>query len=99
MNDHHAHTPRPRSVAELAASSPAWQVETDQRGRWLTAERRIVHDGRRWLIGLTPVRDGVVALVLWSGDVVAGHARGSEADMCARADRWVADLMARRLMP
>ncbi|CAL9410713.1 hypothetical protein SUDANB95_01642 [Actinosynnema sp. ALI-1.44] len=89
----------PRSVAELAASAPEWVVETDQRGRWLTAERRVVRGGRRWVIGLTPVRDGVTALVLWSGDVVAGHARGSEADMCLRAHRWFTELLGEGLLP
>lgn len=39
----------------------------------------------------------MTALVLWSGDDVAGHARGSEAQMCALAHRWVDDLLAGRL--
>ncbi|XVV00549.1 hypothetical protein ACQPW3_24300 [Actinosynnema sp. CA-248983] len=99
IGEHRAPGHPPRSVAELAASSPEWQVETDQRGRWLTAQRRVERGARRWLIGLTPVRDGVTALVLWSGDTVAGHARGSEAEMCARAHRWAAELLSGKLMP
>ncbi|GAA0232615.1 hypothetical protein GCM10010492_34220 [Saccharothrix mutabilis subsp. mutabilis] len=65
------------------------------------AHRRTPRGPRRAALGdrVDPVRDGVAALVLWSGDVVAGHARGSEADMCLRAHRWVTELLGDGLMP
>ena len=75
----------PRSVAELAATSAGWKVELGDFGRWLIAEHQVERGGRRWLLGLTPVRREVVAMVLWRDDVVVGHARGSEAEMCALA--------------
>jgi hypothetical protein len=78
----------PRSVGELAASSPAWQVRWTPQRQWLTAERVLTAAGRRWTIGLTPTRAGMTALMLWSDDEVADHARGTEAQMCAQAHRW-----------
>ncbi|MET7991904.1 hypothetical protein ABZU76_13420 [Amycolatopsis sp. NPDC005232] len=42
-----------------------------------------------WRIGLTPVRADVVAAMLWTGDRLVHHARGTEAAMCAIARRWI----------
>jgi hypothetical protein len=83
-----AELPPPRSIAELAATSAAWKVELGGFGRWVTAERLVQLGGQQWRIGLTPVSDGVVALVLWRGEVVVDHLRGPEAEMCARAHAW-----------
>ncbi|MFD1148642.1 hypothetical protein [Saccharothrix hoggarensis] len=77
----------PRSVGELAASSPEWRVTWTRHGQWVTAERVVIAGGRRWTIGLTPTTAGMTALVLWSDDEVAEHARGTEAQMCALAHR------------
>ncbi|GAB3147337.1 hypothetical protein [Amycolatopsis sp. NPDC004378] len=82
------------SVAELARLS-AWTV-AGARGRWVTAERVVYADGRRWTIGLTPTSDGLTALMLWRGDEVRVHRRGSEAEMCVVALRWVSNLVAGR---
>ncbi|MEV8443256.1 hypothetical protein AB0425_38265 [Actinosynnema sp. NPDC051121] len=83
----------PRSVDDLR--SP-WSVRRTPDGRWTIAEHVLHTGGRRWTAGLTPTGGGMTALVLWSGDEVAGHARGSEAQMCALAHRWVRDLLAGR---
>ncbi|WP_410643240.1 hypothetical protein [Amycolatopsis sp. lyj-346] len=81
----------PRSVAELAAD-PAWTVtRTGTTGQWLTAERVLEHNGHRRLIGLTPIRPGTVALMLWAGGEVVEHLRGTEAEVCATAHRWAAE--------
>ncbi|SFW73054.1 hypothetical protein [Amycolatopsis australiensis] len=78
----------PRSVAELA-EDPAWTVtRTGTTGQWLTAERGVERGGHRCLIALTPIRPGVVALMLWSGGEVVEHLRGTEAEVCATAHRW-----------
>lgn len=80
----------PRSVEDLAAD-PAWTVtRTGTTGRWLTAERAV----ERKLVGLTPIRDGTVALMLWSDGEVVEHLRTTEAEACATAHRWVAGLLA-----
>ncbi|MEU4520336.1 hypothetical protein AB0F52_16760 [Amycolatopsis sp. NPDC024027] len=84
----------PRSVAELAADS-AWTVtRTGTTGHWLTAERIVERDGRRLLIGLTPIRPGTVALMLWADGEVVEHLRGSEAEACTTAHRWIGELPA-----
>ncbi|WP_410672103.1 hypothetical protein [Amycolatopsis sp. cmx-4-68] len=86
--------PVPRSVAELGAD-PAWTVtRTGTTGRWLTAERVVEHDGHRRLIGLTPIRPGTVALMLWADGEVVEHVRGTEAEVCATAHRWATDFVA-----
>jgi hypothetical protein len=86
----------PRSVADLAAD-PAWTVtRTGTTGQWLTAERVVERNGRRRLVGLTPIRPGIVALMLWSGGDVIEHLRGSEAEACATAHRWIEELLAGR---
>jgi hypothetical protein len=70
--------PVPRSVAELT-EDPAWTVtRTGTTGQWLTAERVIERNGHRELIGLTPIRPGTVALMLWSDSEVVEHVRGTE---------------------
>ncbi len=80
-------------MAELAAD-PAWVVTTTETtGQWLTAERVVERNGQRRLIGLTPVQPGTVALMLWSGGEVVEHRRGSEAEACATACRWVAEFL------
>ena len=88
------HADAPRSVAELAAD-PAWEVtRTGTTGQWLTAERALERNGHRRLVGLTPIRPGTVALMLWSGGEVVDHFRGSEAEACATAHRWAAEFLA-----
>jgi len=83
----------PRSVAELA-TDPAWTVtRTGTTGHWLTAERIVEHNGQRRLIGLTPIRPGTVALMLWTDGEVVEHLRGSEAEACATAHRWIEELL------
>ncbi|MET8852746.1 hypothetical protein [Amycolatopsis sp. NPDC004625] len=83
----------PRTVAELAAD-PAWTVtRTGTTGQWLTAERVVERNGHPRLIGLTPIRPGTVALMLWSGGEVVEHVRGTEADICATAHRWAAGFL------
>ncbi|EOD64549.1 hypothetical protein [Amycolatopsis vancoresmycina] len=83
----------PRTVAELAAD-PAWTVtRTGTTGQWLTAERVVERNGDRRLIGLTPIRPGTVALMLWSGGEVVEHVRGTEAEVCATAHRWAAGFL------
>lgn len=83
----------PRSVGELAASSPSWRVRWTPHRQWITAERVVTVSGRQWTIGLTPTRAGMTALVLWSGDEVVDHLRGTEAQMCAQAHRWAESLL------
>ena len=93
MHAEHTEEP-PRSVAELAAD-PDWVVtRTGTTGQWLTAERVLERDGRRRLLGLTPIRPGTVALMLWSGGDVVEHFRGSEAEACSTALRWTAEFLA-----
>ncbi|MEU5266645.1 hypothetical protein [Amycolatopsis sp. NPDC021455] len=83
----------PRSVADLAAD-PAWTVtRTGTTGRWLTAERVLERNGHRRLIGLTPIRPGTVALMLWADGEVVEHVRGTEAEVCAMAHRWAAEFL------
>ncbi|MFF1612345.1 hypothetical protein ACFVYA_31605 [Amycolatopsis sp. NPDC058278] len=83
----------PRSVAELA-SDPTWTVtRTGTSGQWLTAERVVDQNGHRRLVGLTPIRPGTVAVMLWSDGDVVEHVRGSEPEACAIAHRWVARLL------
>ncbi|WP_410567274.1 hypothetical protein [Amycolatopsis sp. cmx-4-61] len=94
MVDEQPDSRAPRSVAELA-SDPAWTVtRTGTSGRWLTAERVVELDGCRRLVGLTPIRPGTVAVMLWSDDEVVEHVRGSEAEACVTAHRWVSKLLA-----
>ncbi|MFK0249140.1 hypothetical protein ACIQUM_30960 [Amycolatopsis azurea] len=79
----------PQSVAELAVD-PGWKVtRAGTTGHWLTAERVIEREGGNWLIGLTPVRPGVVALILWFDGEVVENLRDTEAETCATAYRWV----------
>ncbi|MEV6235474.1 hypothetical protein [Lentzea sp. NPDC051838] len=84
----------PRTVAELVATSTEWTVQHGtEYGRWLTAERVIERDGRKWRLGLTPVGAAVVALLVWLGDdELVEHTRGTEAQMCALAHRKAAEL-------
>ena len=71
-----------------------WTVTTaDPKGQWHTAERTINADGRQWTIGLTPAADGVVALILWSGNVVRARRRGPEPDMVRTALLWATNLL------
>ncbi|KDN22007.1 hypothetical protein [Amycolatopsis rifamycinica] len=84
----------PRSVADLAAD-PAWTItRTGTTGQWLTAERVVERDGQHRLIGLTPIRPGAVALMVWSGGEVVEHLRGTEAEVCATAHRRTAEFLA-----
>ncbi|MEV0066230.1 MULTISPECIES: hypothetical protein [unclassified Amycolatopsis] len=84
-----------RSVDDLDAD-PAWSVtRSPTHGQWLTAEWA----SGRWLVGLTPVDSGVVAAILWSGDDVIGHARGSEAAMCATCRTWIHGLRTQDAAP
>ena len=84
----------PRSVADLAAD-PTWTVtRTGTTGQWLTAERVVEQNGHRRLIGLTPIRPYVVALMLWSDGEVVEHLRSTETEACARAHRWVEEFLA-----
>lgn len=85
----------PASVAELARDG-AWQVTTGVSGRWITAETAVRSGGHEWRIGLTPARGDITALILWSGDKVVDHVRGTESAMCARAQRWRDNLAAGR---
>ncbi|RSM38857.1 hypothetical protein DMA12_31810 [Amycolatopsis balhimycina DSM 5908] len=86
----------PRSVAELTAD-PAWMVtRTGTTGQWLTAERVVERNGCRRRIGLTPIRPGAVALMLWADGEVVEHLRGTEAEVCATAHRWAAELLSER---
>ncbi|MEV4150979.1 hypothetical protein AB0J40_45510 [Amycolatopsis sp. NPDC049691] len=81
----------PRSVNELG-TDPAWTItRTGTTGQWLTAERVVEQNGHRRLIGLTPIRPGVVALMLWSDGEVVEHVRTTEAEACAQAHRWAAE--------
>ncbi|MEV8611670.1 hypothetical protein AB0383_27700 [Amycolatopsis sp. NPDC051373] len=78
----------PKTVAELAAG-PAWTVERSATtGQWSTAEWR--HGS--WQIGLTPVRHGVVAAMLWSQDKLVEHTRGGEATICAKVTGWLEEI-------
>lgn len=80
-------------MADLAAD-PAWTVtRTGTTGRWLTAERVLERNGHRRLIGLTPIRPGTVALMLWADGEVVEHVRGTEAEVCAMAHRWAAEFL------
>ncbi|OXM61298.1 hypothetical protein [Amycolatopsis vastitatis] len=82
------------SVAGLGRT-PEWTV-SGSRGRWTTAERTLHAGGRRWVIGLTPTAGGETALMLWRGDEVVAHRRGTEAALCGTALRWVGNLLAGR---
>ena len=83
----------PQGVAGLAAD-PAWQVTALSGGRWSIAERTLRHDGRSWVIGLTPARSSV-ALIVWCDEEVIAHARGGEAAMCTAAQEWVTKIQAK----
>ncbi|WP_410612413.1 hypothetical protein [Amycolatopsis sp. lyj-109] len=86
--------PVPRSVADLTAD-PAWTVtRTGTTGQWLTAERVLERNGHRRLIGLTPIRPGAVALMLWADGEVVEHLRGTEAEVCSTAHRWTTEFLA-----
>ncbi|MEU4673419.1 hypothetical protein AB0F91_37065 [Amycolatopsis sp. NPDC023774] len=79
--------------AGLLTTAPGWEVRrSPTTGEWSTAEwyDRSVRSG--WRIGLTPIRPGVVAAMLWSGDILVDHARGTEAATYARAHRWIGDV-------
>lgn len=89
----HEHTSQgaelPWAVDRLAAD-PAWNITRHTTsGHWVTAEWR---DGDRWRIGLTPIDDDIVAAMLWSGDQLVDHARGTEAAMCATVHSWIQQL-------
>ncbi|WP_245822375.1 hypothetical protein [Lentzea waywayandensis] len=86
----------PRTVAELAATSNDWVVQRGtEYGRWLTAERVVERDGRKWRLGLTPTSTTLVAFMLWlDDDELVAHARGTEAQMCALAHRQALGLSA-----
>jgi len=84
----------PRSVDDLAID-PEWEITRNLTNRqWITAERRLESQGRRWVIGMTPIRDDVVAAILWADDAVAEHTRGTETMMCATVHGWVTKLRA-----
>ena len=84
------------SVAALAAT-PGWTVTAGGKGRWTTAERPLTTpSGQHWTVGLTPTAAGRIALMLWSGDEIVAHHRGTESEMCVLATRWVANLLAGR---
>jgi hypothetical protein len=70
----------------VLTSAPGWEVRRSP----TTAEwhHRSKRDGRR--IGSTPIRPGVIAAMLWSGDLLVDHSRGTEAAMCARGHRRIA---------
>ncbi|QYN25742.1 hypothetical protein K1T34_02620 [Amycolatopsis sp. DSM 110486] len=67
------------------ASEPGWDVD----GSPTTAEWHGDLARGDWRIGLTPVRAEVVAAMLWTGDRLVHHARGTEAAMCAIARHWI----------
>lgn len=84
----------PQTVAALAATSDDWVIQhSPEYGRWTTAERVIVRDGRKWRLGLTPVSAALVALVIWSDDDIVAHIRGTEAQVCALAHRRVLEIL------
>ncbi|HEV7978611.1 hypothetical protein [Amycolatopsis sp.] len=84
----------PHSVDDLA-TDPEWEITRNLTNRqWIIAECRLDSQGRRWVIGMTPIRDDVVAAILWADDTVAEHARGTETAMCATAHGWVTKLRA-----
>ncbi|MGW4487451.1 hypothetical protein ACWEOE_26840 [Amycolatopsis sp. NPDC004368] len=75
----------PQSVAALAAD-PAWTVTWSATlHRWLTAERECTVQRRGYRIGLTPVDEHRVALIVWEGDRVVHHARHTEQTACRAA--------------
>lgn len=79
-------------MADLT-SEPAWHVSVRTAGRWVAAERTLAVRGQRWVLGLTPVKPEVIALIVWrDGDVVA-HARGTESAMCAAAHDWAQTIL------
>ncbi|GGM94216.1 hypothetical protein GCM10011609_34610 [Lentzea pudingi] len=56
-------------MAELAATSSDWVVQRGtEYGGWLTAERVVEQDGRKWRLGLTLAGGALVAFLLWLGD-------------------------------
>ena len=65
----------PSSVAELATMR-AWTVAAPKR-TWATAERAIDMGSHRWVIGLTPITGGAVALIPWRDNAVVAKLRGS----------------------
>ncbi|HWD02917.1 MAG TPA: hypothetical protein VG674_10750 [Amycolatopsis sp.] len=84
--------PAPRTLAELTAG-PSWTIERSQTtGQWSTAEWR----AGAWQIGLTPVRHGVIAAMLWSGDQLVDHIRGGEATVCAKVASWFTTIARQR---
>ncbi|GAB3727628.1 hypothetical protein GCM10027598_47530 [Amycolatopsis oliviviridis] len=95
MSDEHskkACDDRPRSVDELAFD-PQWRITRSSRSRrWVTAEYRATDPEDPWVIGLTPIAHDLVAAILWKGDIVTEHERGSETAMCELARRWIARL-------
>ncbi|MFI5612589.1 hypothetical protein [Amycolatopsis sp. NPDC051903] len=93
-SENHTAPPRqaPRTLAELTAG-PSWMIErSPTTGQWSTAEWR----GGTWQIGLTPVRHGVVAAMLWSSDELVDHVRGGEATVCAKVLGWFGDIARHR---
>ncbi len=92
MSDEHskkAPVDHPRSVDELTYD-PQWRITRSSRSRhWVTAEYRAADPEDPWVIGLTPITHDVVAAILWKGDVVNEHKRGTEAAMCELARTWI----------
>ncbi|MEV4598354.1 hypothetical protein AB0K15_13180 [Amycolatopsis sp. NPDC049253] len=77
---------------QLAGDSE-WNIIRHQTsGQWVTAEWQAERRGALWRIGLTPVRPGIVAAMLWSGDRLVDHARGAQPAMWAMVCSWVNEL-------
>ena len=84
----------PHGVAGLAAD-PAWRLTLLTGGRWSVAERSFHHEGRHWVVGLTPAAASV-ALIVWCDGEVVGHERGDEAAMCSAALQRVSQILSGR---
>ncbi|WP_410626727.1 hypothetical protein [Amycolatopsis sp. cmx-8-4] len=89
----------PTSIASLAALHTWTITSTGPEVHWHNAERTIIADGRHWTIGLTPTSGDTVAHMLWSGNDVVAHLRGSEPDLVRTAYRWATNLLKGRRRP
>ncbi|WP_239154234.1 hypothetical protein [Amycolatopsis sp. FDAARGOS 1241] len=88
MQDRFTDAPTPRSINDLAYDS-AWDVARSSTTRqWVVAERDFDHHGRHVTIGLTPVREDLVALIVWVDGRVVHHERGTENAVCEAVHQW-----------
>jgi hypothetical protein len=62
---------------------------------WIIAEAAVRVGGHVWRVGLMPITVDVTALIVWRGEVVIHHDRGSEAALCQQAQRWWCELVSR----